>query len=574
MKALLINNIKANQDFKVVLVVIFYLVAVQVGLSLTFPLSKAAVFWPPSGLALAIILIYGRQVWPAVAIGSLAAGISLIYHYGISLSFDVIITLLLFMVVHTVEALLTYFLILKLINSRNPFLKTSHIFIFIIITLTVTSLSAVIISLGLLSSGIINNGNFLQVMTSYFSSQWVGILIFTPFIISWSRRFNFKLNKMIAIEAFIFVTLMFAVISSLSFESIAPIIVKAFPFLMMPFLLWLAFRANSQITLLAILAMAVTAVYFTIQGLGPFVLENEEQSLLMLQIFLAITSIIAIVLNTTVWERTLAEKAIRQFNEKLEDSVQKRTRELHEEIAIRRATEDKIKISNRQLRKANAELDNFVYSVSHDLRAPIASVLGLVNLAKKEKDIKMMYKYVEMVEKSASQQDAFIKDILNLSRNSRLEISNDPIAFEEMIAEIFEQLQYYQDNKKINKEVNIEQSMNFHSDQKRLKVIFNNLISNAIRYSNGHDPVIKINISVDDATAKIKIQDNGIGIDEQHLKKVFNMFYRATDDNAGSGLGLYIVKETVEKLKGNVSLESKHLAGTTVNLEIPNHNLN
>lgn len=574
MKALVLNHIRVSQDLRLVLVIIAYLVAVQIGLSLTFPLSKAAVFWPPSGFALAIILIYGRQVWPAVAIGSLAAGISLIYHYGITLNFDVLVMLLLFMVVHTVEAVLNYFLILKLINRRNPFLKTSHIFIFIIITLTVTALSAVTISLGLLTSTIISNAEFPQVMTSYFSSQWVGLLIFTPFIISLSRRFNFRFDKMIVLEALIFAFLMFGVISSLSFESIAPVIIKAFPFLMMPFLLWLAFRANSQLTLVAILAIAVTAVYFTTQSAGPFVLESESQSLLILQIFLAITCIIAIVLNTTVWERTEAEKAIREFNEKLEHNVQKRTKELNEEIAIRKATEDKIKISNRQLRKANAELDNFVYSVSHDLRAPIASVLGLVNLAKKEQNITMMHKYVAMVEKSAEQQDAFIKDILNLSRNARLEVSNDPIAFEEMINDIFEQLQYFQENKKINKEINIEQSNKFHSDQKRLKVIFNNLISNAIRYSNGRDPLVKINITVNDATAKIKIQDNGIGIDEKHLNKVFNMFYRATDDNAGSGLGLYIVKETVEKLKGNVYLESNHHAGTTVNLEIPNHQLN
>lgn len=571
MKALTLNKIRTNQDFKIVLVVIFYLLAVQAGLSLTFPLSGAAVLWCPSGLALATILIYGRQIWPAVAIGSLMAGISLTYHYGIELNVNILAVLLVFMAVHTLEALLSYFLILKLINRRNPFLKTRHIFIFITITLTVTLLSAALMSLALLGIRIIEQESFLQVMTNYFSSTWVGILIFTPFIVSWNYRFTFRLTKMIALEALIFFILLIAVISTLSIQSIAPTLIKAFPFLMMPFLLWLAFRANAQMNLLAVLAMAITAVYFTIQSVGPFVLETEEQSLLILQIFLAITSIIAIVLNTTVWERTEAEKAIRQFNEKLEVSVQQRTQELNEEIRTRKATEEEIKISNSELRKINAELDNFVYSVSHDLRAPIASVLGLVNLAKKEKNIKMMHQYVEMVEKSAIQQDAFIKDILNLSRNSRLEISNDPIAFEEMISDIFEQLQYYQQNKKINKEVNIEQSMNFHSDQKRLKVIFNNLISNAIRYSNGHDPVVKINISVDDAKAQIKIQDNGIGIDEQHLKKVFNMFYRATDDNAGSGLGLYIVKETVEKLKGNINLESKLLKGTTVNLEIPNY---
>ena len=114
----------------------------------------------------------------------------------------------------------------------------------------------------------------------------------------------------------------------------------------------------------------------------------------------------------------------------------------------------------------------------------------------------------------------------------------------------------------------------FFSDQKRLKVILNNLLSNAIRYSNKENPQIKIGVKVDEAIAKITITDNGLGIGKEHVKNVFKMFYRATENNAGSGLGLYIVKETVDKLRGNVELNSLLDEGTTVNLEIPNNSIN
>ena len=100
-------------------------------------------------------------------------------------------------------------------------------------------------------------------------------------------------------------------------------------------------------------------------------------------------------------------------------------------------------------------------------------------------------------------------------------------------------------------------------------MILNNLISNAIRYRNGRDPVIKVNVDITDKGAAVCIEDNGKGIAKEHLKHVCRMFYRATDDGAGSGLGLYIVKETIDKLNGSIDIDSIEGKGTTVQLMIP-----
>src|SRR5690606_16639923 len=109
----------------------------------------------------------------------------------------------------------------------------------------------------------------------------------------------------------------------------------------------------------------------------------------------------------------------------------------------------------------------------------------------------------------------------------------------------------------------------FYSDSWRLKVILSNIISNAIRYRNGKDPVIRVMVKVTGDKANVSVEDNGKGIVKEHLPSVFKMFYRATDDGHGSGLGLYIVKEAVEKLNGSIKISSREGAGTTVNLEIP-----
>ena len=142
-----------------------------------------------------------------------------------------------------------------------------------------------------------------------------------------------------------------------------------------------------------------------------------------------------------------------------------------------------------------------------------------------------------MISKSVIQQDLFIKDILNLSRNSRLKLSPTEINFQEMVEEIFDQLKYI-NHMKVNKSVEVDQQKPFFSDESRLKVVFNNLISNAIRHHNGRQPQVDISVQIKPKYAHISIKDNGIGIGKEHLSSVFKMFYRATDTNHGSGLGL------------------------------------
>jgi signal transduction histidine kinase len=281
-------------------------------------------------------------------------------------------------------------------------------------------------------------------------------------------------------------------------------------------------------------------------------------------------SISTIILSATVKERLEVQFKLQLFNENLETMVLERTRALKDEIVTRQKAEEKLQGTNQELSKRNTELDNFVYSVSHDLRAPIASVLGLINLAKKDIDIQMKDMYLDMIHKSAVQQDHFIKEILDQSRNSRLEVKREEILFKPLIEETFTQLKFTTNaGQSVEKVININQDGPFFSDRWRLKVILNNLISNAIRYRNGKDPVIKVNVDITEYAATLAIEDNGKGIEKDHLPNVYKMFYRATDDNAGSGLGLYIVKEAIEKLKGNINIESEVGKGTTVHLQIP-----
>jgi PAS domain S-box-containing protein len=227
---------------------------------------------------------------------------------------------------------------------------------------------------------------------------------------------------------------------------------------------------------------------------------------------------------------------------------------------------------NDELKKINAELDRFVYSASHDLRAPLSSLLGLVNVTKLENNDPELNNYLDLMKTSVHKLDELIRDIIYFSRNARLDLSPEPIHFKNLAWETINNLKYLPSGSAIETEVEVAPYFNFYSDPKRLRILFNNLISNAFRY---HDlskpaPYIKVNIHFDLNKAIIEIIDNGKGIHPEHIDNIFEMFYRATEDSQGSGLGLYIVKETVEKLRGQIRVHSVPREGTTFVLEIPN----
>jgi len=230
--------------------------------------------------------------------------------------------------------------------------------------------------------------------------------------------------------------------------------------------------------------------------------------------------------------------------------------------------------SNEELRKSNKELDRFVYSVSHDLRAPLSSMLGVVGLCEMGEMDPFIEKNVSLLKSSIKKLDGFIIDILDYSRNSRLEVDTQEVHFADLLTDVCNNLKFMctEDQRKVEVRTKIENGVAFHSDRSRLSIILNNLISNSIRYQNPQeaDPFVEVSVAITASSADIRITDNGIGIESKNHEKVFNMFYRVSSQSVGSGLGLYIVKETVEKLNGVIKLESEPGKGTVFNIHLPN----
>ena len=227
-----------------------------------------------------------------------------------------------------------------------------------------------------------------------------------------------------------------------------------------------------------------------------------------------------------------------------------------------------------ELKIRNTELDNFVYKVSHDLRAPLSSILGLAHLAGLSGNDDNLTDYVKLMGQKAKQLDHFISDVLSHSKNIKMELKVEPVDFQNIIEQTFNHLSYLQGAEHIQRTISIS-GKEFHSDPWRIGEIFRNLVSNAIKYRKLENaaPSITICIEADDNQCKIQFRDDGIGIDKVNLNKIFEMFYRASDQSEGSGLGLYIVKNAVDKLGGKVTVESELEQGTLFKITLPDRRL-
>lgn len=237
--------------------------------------------------------------------------------------------------------------------------------------------------------------------------------------------------------------------------------------------------------------------------------------------------------------------------------------------------EEQLKAQNIELKKINYELDSFVYRASHDLRSPLTSIRGLINVARLQNDLDEIDNALSMIEECANKLDNFILEIANYSRNSRLEIESVPVDFDSLVNEVYSELSHSDDCREIEFSIDIDKNLDYKGDKLRLKIILSNLVSNSIKYrsrSSSQVPFIKVNVTKSNDQLILAVEDNGMGIDHRHIPRVFDMFYRATESSRGTGLGLYIVKEAINKLNGTIEIYSALRQGSTFIITLPYSN--
>jgi signal transduction histidine kinase len=226
-----------------------------------------------------------------------------------------------------------------------------------------------------------------------------------------------------------------------------------------------------------------------------------------------------------------------------------------------------------KLNKANKDLDSFLYSTSHDLRAPISSILGLTYLGKVELQEEKAKEYLALIEQRVKKLNTIITDILRLSKTKKLDTKFEVVNFNEVLKDTMEDIQFNSGTSSIRLEYNEHPDNVLISDPNQISNVLANLLSNAVKYHrlNQDDPYIKVSFEKSDHQAIITVEDNGQGIPPQSLNKVFDMFFRASQETEGTGLGLYIVKEALTKIKGKIDVGSTFGKGTIFTVVLDLH---
>ncbi|NBW35257.1 MAG: GHKL domain-containing protein [Cytophagia bacterium] len=257
-----------------------------------------------------------------------------------------------------------------------------------------------------------------------------------------------------------------------------------------------------------------------------------------------------------------ALKVQQEANEQLELKVKERTEELQQTL-------DTIKLQKEVIEDKNAELDAFFYRISHDLKGPIASLLGLNALAMIDIEDKMALEYVKKQHSQVERLNQIITGLINLTRLNNATLQREPIDFNRLINGCIEASSSLESFDRVTFKREIEIDTPYYTEWTLLNAIVQNLIENAVKYCREDNPYVHITISTNQNGLEIKVKDNGSGIPEEYQSRIFEMFYRANQHAPGSGLGLYILKRSVDRLQGTIEVESKVGEGSCFTVKLP-----
>lgn len=534
-----------------------YVLAGKLGLQLAIFHPSATPAWPPTGISLAAFLLLGYWVWPAIFLGAFAVNATTAGSIASSLGIAT---------GNTLEGLVGAFLVNHFANGRRFFGQQGDTLKFVLLAaLLSTTVSATSGVTSLSLGGYADWEKYSAIWMTWWLGDAVGALIVTPAIILWASEPALNWGRSRLLEIGLSITLL-CFVTWIVFQSSHAMTVRNYPlaFLTLSILIWVAVRLGPRETVTAILLCAGIAIWGTLRGSGPFARINQHESLLLLQAFIAVIAVTALVLAVGVAERRRAEQELDELNQTLERRIQDRTSTLQATV--------------EQLQEFDRLKSAFVGIVSHELRTPLTSIKSLTEnlltevtgpLNEKQKH------YASRIEFNADRLTRMLNELLNLSKieSGKMELRQTVLSLPDLLADLEEAFQPPAQRKSIQMHVGSMESMpKICADRDKLYEVLANLLENAIKFT---PPGGRIHIAAqvfDDRHIKMSISDTGCGISEEHLPKIFDKFYRVQPGSgpvAGSGLGLAIAKGLVELHGGIMTVESAVGKGTQFYFTLP-----
>ena len=500
---------------RIVLLAAVYFTAAKASLLLAIPPGYATPVWPPSGIALAAILLLGTRIWPGIWLGAALTNLTI---QGSPLLAVLIGT------GNTLEAVVAAALIRRYVGIRGEFETGDAVAMFVALSVLSALIAAIIGSVSLMLSGAIQPSEFSSNAGIWLQGDAAGMMIFTPLILTWRLRPLPRWNMAKWIEAAA-LALSLGLAALLVFRGLT---VDGHPrplaFITFPFVLWAAARFEQRAVTTAIAAISGIAVYFTLKGKGPFSLGSADTISLYLLCYTGTLVITGLVLSVVIGQRKRAELAVRQRVEELQES------ERH--------------------------INEFLAMLSHELRNPLAPIVNALALMRE--DPGQNPPMLDLLERQVSHLSHIVDDLLDVSRITRgkIRLQMETADLNATVLRALESARPLIDARGHTVELDFcGERLFVEADATRISQVVLNLINNAAKYT----PVggrISISLSRENREAVLKVRDNGIGISPELLPNVFDLFIqgdRALDRSEGGlGIGLTIARRIVEMHGGSI----------------------
>jgi signal transduction histidine kinase len=504
----------------------------KLGLMVASLNPSATAVWPPTGIALAALLVLGRRVWPAILLGAFLVNVT---------TAGTVATSLCIALGNTLEGLFGAYLVDRYANGRNAFGKSSDVFRFVVLAgMMSTAVSATFGVSSLALAGFVPWSGYDAVWVTWWLGDAAGALLVAPLLILWSSDPLPRWSGARVVEAML---LLFCVVlvGAVVLGGLIPSVSRyPLPYVCLPLLIWSAFRFGQRETVTASFLLSCIATWGAVRGAGPFIAGTPNESLLLLQAFMGVTSIVAMSLAALVSERRRAQEA-----------------------AVERALE---------LARSNAELEQYAYVASHDLQEPLRMVTSFVQLLARRYRGRLdadADDFIGYIVDGATRMRHLIDDLLAFSRASMSVKPLEETDSGQLLREAIESLRV--SIKETGATVSYGEMPKVMGDASQLVQVFENLIGNAIKFRGEEPPEIHVGAERRSGEWLFLVQDNGIGIPSEHAERIFAVFQRlhGRDKYPGSGIGLAICHKIISRHGGRIWVEPRPGEGSRFCFTLP-----
>jgi two-component system, NarL family, sensor histidine kinase FusK len=520
-----------------------YYGAAKFGLTLAVAHSSVTAVWPPTGIALAVVLMWGNRYWPGVALGAFLAnswtGVPLVTVAGIATG-------------NTLEALVGAHL-LRRVGFRPSLERAKDVLVlFGLAGVVSTAVSATFGVASLWIGGVIPSSDLVDPWRVWWLGDMGGDLLVAPALLVFAGGLGLS-SRLSRIAEGTALLGMAVAVPVFIFSHHVP-----FGYLVFPVVIWAALRFSQRGATAASLMVAAVAVWFTSKGTGLFQQGSPDDNLLLAQTFAGVTAMTALLLAAVSSERRRAERALRAANDELEATVRERTAELRR--------------SNTELSRSVGELEQFGHVISHDLSEPLRAIAGFAELLSDRYRGRLDGRadgYIHHVVNGATRMKALIDALLAYSQAGEKGINPAEVSCGVLLRDATDALSKMIEEASAT--VTADPLPTVRADPVLLGEVFQNLLSNAVKFSNGGGCRVHVSAERENGGWRLSFRDHGIGIEPRHADRVFDVFNRvhARDEYPGAGIGLAICRKIVESHGGEIGAQLAPGGGSILSFTLP-----